>query len=112
MTALNAEIKAIRPDLLICVDHEGGRVQRFSQRRLHAPAVDAVAGRALDARCHAAPRRPRRRQGRCWPASCAPAASISALRRVLDLDYGGSSVIGNRGFHRDPRVVALLAQER
>ena len=29
LTALTAEIKAIRPDLLICVDHEGGRVQRF-----------------------------------------------------------------------------------
>ena len=29
LTELNAEIKTIRPDLLICVDHEGGRVQRF-----------------------------------------------------------------------------------
>jgi beta-N-acetylhexosaminidase len=29
---------------------------------------------------------------------------------VLDLDYGGSSVIGDRSFHRDPRVVALLAK--
>ncbi len=29
---------------------------------------------------------------------------------VLDLDYGESSVIGDRSFHRDPRVVALLAQ--
>ena len=29
MPALNAEIKALRPDILICVDHEGGRVQRF-----------------------------------------------------------------------------------
>ncbi len=29
---------------------------------------------------------------------------------VLDLDYGGSTVIGDRAFHRDPRVVSLLAQ--
>src|SRR4029453_15679068 len=29
MVALNAEIKSLRPDILICVDHEGGRVQRF-----------------------------------------------------------------------------------
>jgi beta-N-acetylhexosaminidase len=29
LTALCADIKAVRPDLLICVDHEGGRVQRF-----------------------------------------------------------------------------------
>src|SRR5687768_12912353 len=29
MSALNREIKALRPDMLICVDHEGGRVQRF-----------------------------------------------------------------------------------
>src|SRR3546814_6078268 len=29
---------------------------------------------------------------------------------VLDLDYGVSKVIGNRAFHRDPRVVAMLAR--
>ena len=29
---------------------------------------------------------------------------------MLDLDYGGSSVIGDRSFHRDPRVAALLAK--
>ena len=29
LTELNAEIKSIRPDILVCVDHEGGRVQRF-----------------------------------------------------------------------------------
>ena len=29
LTELTSQIKSIRPDLLICVDHEGGRVQRF-----------------------------------------------------------------------------------
>ena len=31
LTELNAEVKALRPDMLVCVDHEGGRVQRFRE---------------------------------------------------------------------------------
>jgi len=109
MTALNAEIKAIRPDLLICVDHEGGRVQRFrtdgftrlpSMRSLgelwmrdamRATQVATAAGQVLAGELRA----------------CGVDFSFAP---VLDLDYGGSSVIGNRSFHRDPRVVALLAK--
>jgi beta-glucosidase-like glycosyl hydrolase len=80
MTALNAEIKAIRPDLLICVDHEGGRVQRFrTDGFTHLPSMRALgelwmrdAMRATQAATARA---------RCWPPSCAPAASTSALRR-------------------------------
>ena len=109
MTALNAEIKAIRPDLLICVDHEGGRVQRFrtdgftrlpSMRSLgelwmrdalRATQVATAAGQVLAGELRA----------------CGVDFSFAP---VLDLDYGGSSVIGDRSFHRDPRVVALLAK--
>lgn len=109
MTALNAEIKAIRPDLLICVDHEGGRVQRFRtdgftrlplmrslgelwmQDALRATQVATAVGQVLAGELRA----------------CGVDFSFAP---VLDLDYGGSSVIGDRSFHRDPRVVALLAK--
>lgn len=109
MTALNAEIKAIRPDLLICVDHEGGRVQRFRtdgftrlpsmrslgelwmQDALRATQVATAAGHVLAAELRA----------------CGVDFSFAP---VLDLDHGASSVIGDRSFHRDPRVVALLAK--
>ncbi|SFP64005.1 beta-N-acetylhexosaminidase [Variovorax sp. 770b2] len=109
MTALNAQIKAIRPDLLICVDHEGGRVQRFrtdgftrlpSMRSLgelwmrdamHATQVATAAGQVLAGELRA----------------CGVDFSFAP---VLDLDHGGSTVIGDRSFHRDPRVVALLAK--
>ena len=109
LTALTAEVKKLRPDLLICVDHEGGRVQRFrTDGYTHLPAMRAL--------------------GQHWmrdPLGATDAASAlgfvlgAELRAcgvdlsftpVLDLDYGESSVIGDRAFHRDPRVVSLLAK--
>ncbi len=45
LTELCTEIKALRPDLLICVDHEGGRVQRFrSDGFTHLPAMRVLGG--------------------------------------------------------------------
>jgi beta-N-acetylhexosaminidase len=117
LSALCAEIKEVRSDLLICVDHEGGRVQRFRTGGFtHLP--------------------PMRRFGEMWMkdgrggegtgAMRAMAAATAAgyvlgaeLRAcgvdfsftpVLDLDFGASSVIGDRSFHRDPRVVTMLAR--
>ncbi|MES2888425.1 MAG: beta-N-acetylhexosaminidase [Pseudomonadota bacterium] len=109
LTELTAEIKAVRPDVLICVDHEGGRVQRFrTDGFTHLP--------------------PMRRLGEWWlqdalaatdGATAAGFVLASELRAcgvdfsftpVLDLDFGASGVIGDRAFERDPRVVTLLAK--
>jgi beta-N-acetylhexosaminidase len=109
LTALCTDIKALRQDLLICVDHEGGRVQRFKTDGFtHLPPMRAL--------------------GEMWlstPMEATNAASAcgyvlgSELRAcgvdlsftpVLDLDFGESGVIGDRAFARDPRVVTLLAK--
>ncbi|WP_374318877.1 beta-N-acetylhexosaminidase [Aquabacterium sp.] len=117
LTALCAEIKAIRPDVLICVDHEGGRVQRFKTDGFtHVPAMRRLGEMWMN-------------DGKGGEGSGAMAAMDAAtacgyvlgaeLRAcgvdltftpVLDLDYGESSVIGDRSFHRDPRVVTALAK--
>ena len=114
---LTSAIKAVRDDLLICVDHEGGRVQRFrSDGFTHLPPMRALGDLWM-------------RDGKGGPGSGALAATNAAtaagyvlgseLRScgvdfsftpILDLDWGGSTVIGDRAFHSDPRVVTLLAK--
>ena len=109
LVALTDAIRAVRDDLLIAVDHEGGRVQRFRTDGFTVlPAM--------------------RRLGELWDKDVLPATKVatavgyilaSELRAcgidlsftpVLDLDYGQSKAIGDRAFHRDPRVVTLLAK--
>ena len=110
LAALTRSIHKLRkPRLLIAVDHEGGRVQRF-----RTDGFTVLPGmRAL---------------GQCWmqdPLVAMRAATdvgyvlAAELRScgvdlsftpVLDLDYGVSRVIGDRSFHREPRVVAMLAR--
>ena len=118
LTELVAEIKALRPDVLVCVDHEGGRVQRFRSDGFTAAAADARARRDVDGR---RPRRPGSGAMRALEAATAAGHVLGAELRacgvdlsftpVLDLDHGGSGVIGDRAFHRDPRVVAAARQE-
>ena len=109
LTALTAEIKAIRPDVLICVDHEGGRVQRFrSDGFTHLPAMrvlgelwmrDALAATDAATAC-----------GHVLGAELRACGVDLSFTPVLDLDHGGSSVIGDRAFHRDARVATMLAK--
>lgn len=120
LVQLCADIKAVKPDLLICVDHEGGRVQRFrTDGFTHIPAMRAFGELWLDDG-----KGSKRREGsgamRALDAATAAGYVLGSELRacgvdfsftpVLDLDYGESSVIGDRSFHRDPRVVAALAR--
>ena len=120
LLALTAEIKAVRDDLLICVDHEGGRVQRFKTDGFtHLPPMAAFGQMWLDDG-----QGTRQREGsgalRALRAATAAGYVLGAELRacgvdfsftpVLDLDYGASGVIGDRAFARDPRVVSVLAQ--
>ena len=109
LTELTAEVKSIRPDLLICVDHEGGRVQRFRgdgftllppmrtlgemwmRDALGATDAATAVGYVIGAELRA----------------CGVELSFAP---VLDLDYGASSVIRDRAFHRDARVVTMLGK--
>lgn len=115
LTALTKSIKQVRADILICIDHEGGRVQRCKTDGFtHLPAM--------------------RRLGDLWMRTGPQASSaITAMKvatasgyvlatelracgvdfsftPVLDLDYGRSGVIGDRSFHRNPEIVYVLAK--
>src|SRR5258707_11758975 len=96
------------PPLLTAVDHEGGRVQRFRHGFTTIPPMRAL--------------------GKLWDRD--PAQALAAARGcgfvigselqahgvdmsfapVLDVDYGESSVIGDRALHSDPNVIAVLAE--
>ncbi|HYA66576.1 MAG TPA: beta-N-acetylhexosaminidase, partial [Burkholderiaceae bacterium] len=104
------QIHALRdPALLIGVDHEGGRVQRFRRGFTHIPPM-AYFGRLWDQNVLAA----------CRAALAAGYVLGAELRAhgvdltfapVLDLGWGRSSVIGDRAFHADARVVTVLANQ-
>lgn len=107
--ALIAQIKALKnPALLVCVDHEGGRVQRFKKGFTVLPPMHQL-GELYDKDPQAA-------------LDCAKACGYVigtelgavgvdfSFTPVLDLDYGQSSIIGDRSFHADPLIVTALAE--
>ena len=108
VSGLTAAIRAVRtPSLLVAVDHEGGRVQRFREGFTRLPAARSL-GRRYDED---------RREGLSL-ATATGWLMASELRAVgvdfsfapcVDLDHGVSEIIGDRAFHRDPDAVAALA---
>lgn len=109
LQALVAEIHALRvPELLVAVDQEGGRVQRFREQFTALPPA-RLYGSLYE--------RDRREALRLTEAAAwLMAAELRALgvdlsfAPVVDLDYGTSGVIADRALHRDPEVVAELAR--
>lgn len=108
LAELTANIHALRsPPLLIAVDHEGGRVQRFREGFARIPAMREL-GKIWDAH-------PKRAKHLAQQAGYVLAAELRAcgvdfsFTPVLDVDFGASSVIGDRAFHSDPQAIAELA---
>ncbi|TMG76736.1 MAG: beta-N-acetylhexosaminidase [Betaproteobacteria bacterium] len=108
LLALTTGIRALRrPELLIAADHEGGRVQRFQEGFTRIP--------------------PMRSLGERWEIDAAEARALAdatgyviavelrshgvdfSFAPVLDVDFGSSSVIGDRAFSDEPDVIAALA---
>ena len=117
LTALCRDIKKVRRDLLICVDHEGGRVQRFKTDGFtHLPPMRALGEMWMaepKAGRHAGPMDATNAATACGYVLGAELRACGvdmSFTPVIDLDYGESGVIGDRAFARDPRVVSLLAK--
>lgn len=108
LVKLTGEIHALRqPPLLISVDHEGGRVQRFREGFTELPPMrelgvlwdrDAAAAKALA-----------QQTGYVLAAELRACGVDLSYTPVLDIDHGNSSVIGNRAFHSNPLAVTELA---
>jgi beta-N-acetylhexosaminidase len=108
LLALTTEIRALRrPELLIAVDHEGGRVQRFEEGFTRIPPMrllgerretDAGRARALAEGV-----------GYVIAAELRSHGIDFSFAPVLDVDFGASSVIGDRAFSDEPTAIAELA---
>lgn len=106
---LTAEIHALRsPALIIAVDHEGGRVQRFRQGFTAIPAMREL-GKVWDANPQEA-KRLAHEVGFVLAAELRAHGVDLSFAPVLDVDHGNSSVIGDRALHSDPQVIAELAR--
>ena len=125
LKALTAAIHAVRPGnpLLITVDHEGGRIQRFREGFTKLPSFRSLGERLpqlSDAKRSSGPEATdcaalelALSEARAAGADLAfelKAVGVDfSYTPVLDLDYGRSEVIGDRSFHREPAFVSMLA---
>ena len=108
LTQLVSEIHALRsPALIVAVDQEGGRVQRFRPEFSRLPALRRI-GHEYDAD-HRAGCALARQLGWLMASELRALGIDLSLAPCVDLDYGVSEVIGDRAFHRRGAAVGELA---
>jgi len=99
---LSAAIRAVRPDLLLAVDQEGGRVQRLRQGFVRLPAMRAIAdnpnAEVLAEHC-----------GWLMATEVLAVGLDLSFAPVLDLDHQRSAVVGSRAFEGDAARATRLA---
>lgn len=99
---LMESIRAVRPDLLLAVDQEGGRVQRLRQGFLRLPAMRAIADNANAERL----------AEQCGWLMATEVLAVGldlSFAPVLDLDHQRSAVVGSRAFEGNPERAVVLA---
>lgn len=106
LCALTADMRAVRPGLLIVADYEGGRVQRFRDGFTRLPPMQAL-GR-LYAQDAPAAREAVGELAWLMASELAACGVDMPLAPVLDLDYGASTVIGSRAFAAEAGAVSEL----
>jgi beta-N-acetylhexosaminidase len=109
LVALTDAIRAVRDDILIAVDHEGGRVQRFRTDGFTVLPAPGKLGALWDKDVLAATKAATA-FGYVLASELRACGIDMSFTPVLDLDYGQSQVIGDRALHSDPRVVTMLAK--
>lgn len=108
VVALIADIRGLRtPPLLIAVDQEGGRVQRFREPFVRLPPAAAF-GR-LYARSPALASEAAHEGGWLMATELRAVGVDISFAPVLDRGLGLSTVIGDRAFHADGEAIARLA---
>jgi len=110
ITALITEIHNLRtPHLLVAVDHEGGRVQRFREGFTHIPAAATYGD--IYSRDKKQAKKLAKECGWLMAAECRSVGIDMSFAPVLDIGIGLSGVIGDRAYHSNPETISLLAHE-
>lgn len=101
------DIHSIKPGIVICVDHEGGRVQRFREGFTAIPAMSTLGERWID--------EPENAMLEAMACGYVMAAELRAcgvdmtFAPCLDVNFGKSAIIGERAFSNNPKVITHLA---